>query len=41
LDKETTKGFKILKFKDDFIGCGKSTGREIKNFLPKERRIKN
>lgn len=41
--KETTEGFKILKHKDDFIGCGKLTSESkiIKNFMPKERRIKN
>ncbi len=34
------KGFIILKNGDDFIGVGKSTGKTILNFLPKERRIK-
>ncbi|MBD3252860.1 hypothetical protein GF386_03960 [Candidatus Pacearchaeota archaeon] len=33
--------FKILKNKNDIIGCGKSTGEKIANFIPKERRIKN
>lgn len=32
--------FKILKYKDELIGCGKSTGERIVNFMPKERRIK-
>ncbi len=32
--------FKILKYKDELIGCGKSTGERIANFMPKERRIK-
>jgi len=35
------KSFKILKYKDELIGCGKSTGERIVNFMPKERRIKN
>ena len=34
-------GFKILKNHQDFIGCGKSTGEKITNFMPKERRVKN
>lgn len=36
----TDKNFKILKNNDDFLGCGKSTGEKITNFVPKERRIK-
>lgn len=32
--------FKILKNHEDLIGCGKSTGDKITNFVPKERRIK-
>lgn len=32
--------WKILKNKNEFIGCGKSTGERITNFMPKERRIK-
>jgi len=35
------RGYKVLKYKDEFIGCGKSTGEKITNFVPKERRIKN
>jgi NOL1/NOP2/fmu family ribosome biogenesis protein len=34
------KGFKVLKNNHEFIGCGKSTGEKITNFVPKERRIK-
>ena len=41
LDINTSKGFKILKNNNDFIGCGKSTGQKISNFVPKERRVKN
>lgn len=37
----TDKNFKILKNNDDFLGCGKSTGERITNFVPKERRIKS
>src|SRR3989338_1824866 len=35
------QSFKILKNKGEFIGCGKSTGEKITNFVSKERRIKN
>ncbi len=35
-----TKGFKILKHKNNFIGCGKLTENRIVNCMPKERRIK-
>ena len=38
---KTDKGFKILKNTEDFIGCGKSTGEKITNFMPKERRVKS
>lgn len=37
---EADRNLKILKNKEDFIGCGKSTGEKITNFVPKERRIK-
>jgi len=41
LDIQTEQDFKILKNNEEFIGCGKSTGQRITNFVPKERRIKN
>ena len=34
------KNFKILRYDNDFIGSGKSTGEKITNTLPKERRIR-
>jgi len=40
LYKKNEKGWKILKNRDDFFGCGKSTGEKIANFVPKGRRIK-
>jgi len=40
LDIKTGYGWKILKHKEEFIGCGKSTGERITNFMPKERRIR-
>ena len=41
LDIKSDRTFKILKHNKEFIGCGKSTGEKITNFVPKERRIKN
>lgn len=41
LEIHSDKSFKILKNNSEFIGCGKSTGEKITNFVPKERRIKN
>ena len=41
LDKKCKKGYLILKFKKDFVGCGKSNGEKIWNFVPKERRIRH
>jgi len=37
---KSNSAFKILKHKNEFIGCGKSTGERITNFVPKERRLK-
>jgi NOL1/NOP2/fmu family ribosome biogenesis protein len=37
---ELDRSFKILRHNGYFIGCGKSTGQKITNFMPKERRIK-
>ncbi|MEK6884025.1 MAG: hypothetical protein AABY22_30625, partial [Nanoarchaeota archaeon] len=40
LDIKKEKSFKIIKNENEFLGCGKSTGEKITNFIPKERRIK-
>jgi len=40
LDIKIDNNFKILKHNNEFIGCGKSTGERITNFMPKERRVK-
>ena len=32
-------GYVVLKYNDNLIGCGKSTGERITNFTPKERRV--
>ena len=34
------KGFFVIKFKDDFLGCGKISQQRIANFIPKGRRLK-
>jgi NOL1/NOP2/fmu family ribosome biogenesis protein len=39
--KNIQEGIVILKNNNDIIGCGKSNGKTIFNFVPKERRIKN
>lgn len=39
LDIEAPKGFFIIKYKNDFLGSGKSMGDKILNFVPKTRRI--
>jgi len=33
-------GFLIMKYKDDFLGCGKASALKIGNFIPKNRRLK-
>lgn len=33
-------GFVVLKYKNDFLGCGKLANGRIANFVPKERRIR-
>ena len=40
LDIKAEPAFKILKNNNEFLGCGKSTGDKITNFVPKERRVK-
>ena len=40
IDKDTKeKGFVIIRYKDDFIGCGKAVDKRILNYVPKARRI--
>lgn len=33
-------GFLVIKYKDDFLGCGKASEEKIGNFIPKSRRLK-
>ncbi len=40
LEKNTQiRGYVVIKYNDNILGCGKATGRKILNFVPKERRI--
>lgn len=38
--RKETKGFKILKNQNEFIGTGKLVDGRIVNYMPKERRLK-
>ncbi|MDP1695467.1 MAG: hypothetical protein Q8L29_00980 [archaeon] len=40
LQVESPQGTYVIKYKNDFIGCGKSNGKIIFNYVPKDRRIK-
>jgi NOL1/NOP2/fmu family ribosome biogenesis protein len=40
LNLEVERGYFIVKYKDEFLGCGKSNGEKIFNYVPKERRVK-
>lgn len=40
LDIKTEKGTFIISFKGDFVGCGKSNGEKIFNYVPKDRRLR-
>lgn len=40
LEIKSENAFKVLKYNNEIIGCGKSTGEKIANFMPKERRIR-
>ncbi len=33
-------GYVILKWKDYFLGCGRGNGKRIRNFVPKDRRLR-
>jgi len=39
-NKQNAKSFVLIKYKDDFIGCGICKKDRILNFIPKSRRIK-
>ena len=38
---ETGKNdFLVMKYKDNFLGCGKASEKKITNFIPKNRRLR-
>jgi len=41
LIKSGKHGFVIIKYKDDFLGCGNASEEKITNFIPKNRRLKS
>jgi len=40
LDIKTEKGTVVIKYQSDFLGCGKSNGEKIFNYVPKDRRLR-
>ncbi|MDI9642531.1 MAG: hypothetical protein QFX37_03320 [Archaeoglobales archaeon] len=38
--KRDYKGYCILKWGEYFLGCGKGNGKMIKNYVPKDRRLR-
>ncbi|MFA4953300.1 MAG: hypothetical protein WC584_03685 [Candidatus Pacearchaeota archaeon] len=36
----TYRGFLVMKYKNNFLGCGKASENKISNFIPKNRRLK-
>lgn len=39
--KTGKRGFLVIKYGNDFLGCGKASEEKIGNFIPKNRRLKN
>jgi len=35
------RDFLIMRYKEDFLGCGKASEKKIGNYVPKSRRLKN
>ena len=40
LNLELEKGYFLIKYENEFLGCGKSTGNKVLNYVPKARRVK-
>ncbi|MEX0920681.1 MAG: hypothetical protein WDZ62_00240 [Candidatus Pacearchaeota archaeon] len=38
--KTGRRGFLVMKYGEDFLGCGKASAEKIGNFIPKNRRLK-
>lgn len=34
------QGFVVMKYKNNFLGCGKASAEKITNFIPKNRRLR-
>jgi len=39
--KTGKRQFLVMKYKEDFFGCGKASAEKITNFIPKTRRLKS
>ncbi|MDO8467976.1 MAG: hypothetical protein Q7S56_03470 [Nanoarchaeota archaeon] len=39
--KTDLRGFIAIKYKNDFLGCGKASAEKIGNFIPKTRRLRD
>lgn len=40
LEIKVPRGVYIIKYQEDFVGCGKSNEEKIFNYVPKDRRLK-
>jgi len=40
LEINSERGICVLKFGNDFVGCGKSSSEKIFNYVPKDRRLR-
>ncbi|MCU0642129.1 MAG: hypothetical protein MUF61_00935 [archaeon] len=40
LDIKMPQGLYVIRFEGDLLGCGKSNGNSIFNYVPKERRLR-
>src|SRR3989338_2253031 len=41
LSLNTEGNFKVIRYKNDWLGCGKNSDGKIQNNVPKERRLKS
>lgn len=40
IEKSLAPGIYIIQYGENFLGCGKSNGEKIFNYIPKDRRLK-
>ncbi|WP_456369311.1 methyltransferase RsmF C-terminal domain-like protein [Geoglobus sp.] len=38
--ERSERGYVVLRWKSYYLGCGKGNGRRIRNFVPKDRRLR-